>query len=292
MITQEELKKYLHYEPSTGVFTRLFKSGPRGTVGSIVGYKTKKEYLSIKLLGKTYQAHRLAWLYMHGVWPIKSIDHINGVRGDNSISNLREASEAENGANRRLNTNTTSGYKGVTWHAPSKSWQARCAINGQRYDLGRFQNKYDAAKAYVDFAKAKQGAFYKAPASTMLSDIRDFHVKFGLEYTGVPRLLPKDLADFRIKFLNEEYQEYIKAVAENDLEGSLDALVDLVYIALGTAYLQGLPFKAGWDIVQNCNMAKVRAAADGANSKRGSKHDVVKPEGWQGPDYSKILTGA
>lgn len=123
----------------------------------------------------------------------------------------------------------------------------------------------------------------------MLNDIKEFHEKFGLQYTGLPRQLPSDTADFRIKFLNEELQELIKAGAENDLEGQLDALVDLVYVALGTAYLQGLPFQAAWDEVHGCNMRKVKAGPNGEGSKRGSPHDVVKPEGWKGPDYSKIL---
>jgi predicted HAD superfamily Cof-like phosphohydrolase len=123
----------------------------------------------------------------------------------------------------------------------------------------------------------------------MINDIKEFHEKFELEYNGPARLLDKEDALFRIKFMQEELDEYIKACAENDLTGSLDALIDLIYVALGTAYRQGLPFKEGWDIVHACNMSKERALPDGANSKRGSKHDVVKPLDWVGPDYSKIL---
>ena len=123
----------------------------------------------------------------------------------------------------------------------------------------------------------------------MINDIEKFHAKFNLEYTGKPQVLAADVAQFRIKFMQEELDEYKKAVAESDMEGQLDALVDLVYVALGTSYLSGFPFQAAWDEVHGCNMRKVKAGPNGEGSKRGSPHDVVKPEGWKGPDYSTIL---
>lgn len=124
----------------------------------------------------------------------------------------------------------------------------------------------------------------------MINDIENFHTKFNLEGPNYPINLPLDVADFRIKFMQEELNEYIKATAEGDMEGQLDALVDLVYVALGTAYLSGFPFQAAWDEVHSCNMMKMRAGPNGEGSKRGSPHDVIKPEGWKGPNYSKILT--
>jgi len=134
-----------------------------------------------------------------------------------------------------------------------------------------------------------------APASedelnrSMIDDIKDFHEKFGLAYRGLPQELSAEASAFRIKFMQEELNEYIDAVNKHDLVQQLDALVDLVYVALGTAYLQGLPFEDGWNEVQRANMRKVRAAADGSNSKRGSPLDVVKPEGWVGPDMADVL---
>jgi predicted HAD superfamily Cof-like phosphohydrolase len=123
----------------------------------------------------------------------------------------------------------------------------------------------------------------------MINDIKEFHEKFELTYRGTHRCLSPDVADFRAKFMQEELDEYKKAVAESDMEGQLDALVDLVYVALGTAYLSGFPFQAAWDEVHSCNMRKVKAGPNGEGSKRGSPHDVIKPEGWKKPDYSKIL---
>jgi predicted HAD superfamily Cof-like phosphohydrolase len=123
----------------------------------------------------------------------------------------------------------------------------------------------------------------------MINDIKEFHEKFELTYEGKPTALPIEVARFRMNFMHEELEEYAVAVINKDLEGQLDALVDLVYVALGTAYLQGLPFQAAWDEVHACNMRKVKAGPNGEGSKRGSKHDVVKPLDWVGPDYSKIL---
>lgn len=120
--------------------------------------------------------------------------------------------------------------------------------------------------------------------SNYFEDIKAFHDKFGLQYDGPPRNLPDDIKAFRWKFLNEELQEYKQGLIDNDIEQQLDALIDLVYVALGTAYLSGMPFDRGWDIVQACNMAKVKAGPNGEGSKRGSPHDVIKPEGWVGPE--------
>ena len=123
----------------------------------------------------------------------------------------------------------------------------------------------------------------------MLEDIKEFHEKFDLKGADTPIMLSPEVAEFRVKFMLEELTEYAQALENNDIEGQLDALVDLVYVALGTAYLQGLPFQAAWDEVHACNMRKVKAGPNGEGSKRGSPHDVIKPEGWQGPKYLGIL---
>lgn len=122
----------------------------------------------------------------------------------------------------------------------------------------------------------------------MFKDIKDFHEKFGLRRDEKPGPLNEELQDFRIKFLKEELQEYIDSVNINDMHGAFDALIDLVYVALGTAYLHGFQFDDGWELVHAANMKKVRAErAD--ESKRGTQYDIVKPEGWVAPDLSKLL---
>lgn len=140
-----------------------------------------------------------------------------------------------------------------------------------------------------------------------IGDIFDFHFKFGLEYEGPPRVLPPDLAKFRIKFVDEEANEYCKheaaASAERfiltasasdpanyafHLEHMLDGLVDLVYVAIGTSHLHGFDFREAWRRVHAANMKKVRAkSAD--DSKRGSTWDVVKPEGWSPPSHIDLV---
>lgn len=123
-------------------------------------------------------------------------------------------------------------------------------------------------------------------------DVCAFHEKFGLMPKGtIPKVLDSNTAKFRIMFLEEELNEYKKAVQENDLEGQADALIDLVYVAMGTAVLQQLPWQQLWNEVQRANMTKVRAD-DESQSKRGSNLDVIKPAGWVGPDIKGVLANA
>lgn len=123
-------------------------------------------------------------------------------------------------------------------------------------------------------------------------DVGDFHRRFGLDAhpEAPPRLLGVDAFGFRFRFLEEELRELAEAHAAGDLAGAADALVDLVYVALGTAHLMGLDWNAHYAAVHAANMLKERAssAAD-PRSKRGHALDVVKPEGWAPPDHRQIL---
>jgi predicted HAD superfamily Cof-like phosphohydrolase len=102
--------------------------------------------------------------------------------------------------------------------------------------------------------------------------------------------------------LQEELNEYKKSVAmgagsqlldpdnvHSHMAQALDGLVDLVYVALGTAYLHGFDFREAWRRVHFANMNKVRASQDGSDSKRGSSYDVIKPPGWRPPDHSDLV---
>lgn len=121
-----------------------------------------------------------------------------------------------------------------------------------------------------------------------LKDIRDFHQKFGLGYSGTPRHLSTEEAEFRSQFHFEEAGEFLEGVVELDKAKQLDALVDLVYVALGTAYRMGLPFDKAWDRVHAANMSK-QMAANSSESKRGFHLDVVKPEGWAPPVLDDLV---
>jgi len=126
-------------------------------------------------------------------------------------------------------------------------------------------------------------------------DVGDFHQKFGLDNTthllAGPRDVPLqgELIQFRMKFLQEELAEFEEGMAEGDLAKMADALVDLAYVAFGTAHVLGLPWQALWDDVQRANMTKERAAADGSNSLRNSSFDVIKPAGWRPPETQRVL---
>ena len=125
----------------------------------------------------------------------------------------------------------------------------------------------------------------------MMQDIKDFHRKFGLTYEGEPRNLPRNLSEFREKFLFEELDEYICAARNMNKELQLDSLVDLVYVALGTAHLHGFDFSEAWRRVHVANMAKVKAGSleDSRETGRNPTHDVVKPVGWVAPDHKDLV---
>lgn len=120
--------------------------------------------------------------------------------------------------------------------------------------------------------------------STDYFRVRQFHEKFGIGYDGPPRLLPPDLG-WRRKFLDEELREYDEAVAANDLPKVFDALLDLVYVALGTAILHGFPWESGFVEVHRANMSK-RLSLPGEG--RGH-NDIVKPEGFVPPNIEEVL---
>lgn len=127
--------------------------------------------------------------------------------------------------------------------------------------------------------------------ATNYQDIIDFHNKFGLKYDGKPMLLDKNTTDFRIKFIQEELNELIHSSSNKDIVGMADALVDIVYVAMGTAYMMGLPWQELWSEVQRSNMEKVRALSS-SESKRNTSLDVVKPEGWNPPNLELIINKA
>lgn len=124
-------------------------------------------------------------------------------------------------------------------------------------------------------------------------DVGAFRSKFGFqtEADGPPRLLPEIEFEIQFNHMLEELVEIREAHEAGDLAGVADGLVDLVYVALGTAQLMRLPFNELWDEVQRANMAK-RRARDASESKRGDPNDVVKPEGWEGPDIEGVLARA
>lgn len=157
-LTQQQLKEVLHYNELTGMFTWL-SSGTGRRPSGYAGTTNKCGYSTIEVYRKSYKAHRLAWLYIYGVWPKDQIDHINGVKDDNSIINLREATNAENRKNTSTQRNNTSGHRGVSWYKLTNTWVAQAGLNGKRKHLGYFSTIELAADAYNAHAREHHGEF-------------------------------------------------------------------------------------------------------------------------------------
>lgn len=163
MLTQERLKYLLHYDENTGIFTWINKPAPRSNrikPGYIAGCQNDSGYILINIDSHSYRAHRLAWFYVHGVWPKHKMDHINNIKSDNRISNLREASNSENGWNVGMPSTNTSGIKGVCWDKQTKKWIAQCWVSGKHYKIGRFACIDDAARAVARFREENHGEFH------------------------------------------------------------------------------------------------------------------------------------
>ena len=113
-ITQQELKRVLHYDPETGIFKWIVNAGAkgRGRAGDVAG-TNDQGYIKIIIAGKKYRAHRLAFLYMNGNFPKNAVDHIDGNRGNNKWTNLREATVTDNNRNMRLYRRNVTGLHGV-----------------------------------------------------------------------------------------------------------------------------------------------------------------------------------
>lgn len=150
MLTQEILKELLHYNQDTGIFTWLADGKGRRS-NKIAGTEGKKnsgkKYLFIKIRGKRYPGHRLAFLFVTGSWPDGQVDHISGNGLENEWVNLRDVTNQENSKNQRLRSNNTSDFVGVNWSIYANKWAAGIYVDGKRSHLGFFIDKQDAIDA-------------------------------------------------------------------------------------------------------------------------------------------------
>ena len=145
-LTRDRLKELLDYDPETGEFVwRINVSNVKA--GSVAGSFNSYGYIRIMVDGEKYLAHRLAWLYMRGYDPENQIDHLNGIRNDNRIENLREVSQSCNLQNTKVQSNNTSGFPGVCWHKQNRKWKAQIQIQGKKHHLGYHDTALDAALA-------------------------------------------------------------------------------------------------------------------------------------------------
>lgn len=154
----ESLNDLLSYDPETGVFRWKKSTSNRVKVGDIAGTAQNQGYRVIKIDGSKYLAHRLAWKMHYGNDPKDYIDHINGIKNDNRIQNLRECTHAENLRNRGKNKNNKSGYKGV--YLIGSKYKAQIGLIGKITYLGLYDTAEEAHKAYKKAAKYYHGYFY------------------------------------------------------------------------------------------------------------------------------------
>jgi hypothetical protein len=152
-LSAERLREVLNYNPRNGVFTWRIMLSKNVPAGSVAGFVTQLGYRTIKIDGQAYQAHRLAFLYMTGEWPVDQVDHMDGDGTNNRWRNLREASASLNQQNKRRGmSNNKTGLLGVS---PCKeAYKATISIRGKVMHLGTFKRAEDAYAAYVD-AKRK-----------------------------------------------------------------------------------------------------------------------------------------
>lgn len=170
-VTKEEedwFKDNLRYDPKTGDLWWTKQNLGRGTprdLNSPAGHTNSDLYLLINVrLGgyhRLFRLHRVAWFLYYGVWPKDHIDHINNIRDDNRIINLREATRSENGGNRKAQEGGTSQYKGVYWNKQSCKWTASIRVNRKPIYLGRYHKEEEAALAYNKAALEYFGEFAK-----------------------------------------------------------------------------------------------------------------------------------
>jgi hypothetical protein len=154
-VTQERLKELVSYDPDTGKFAWLESKRGRRPI-------SHRKYCQIRIDGRPYLIHRLAWIYMHGSIPFgMEVDHKNRDTTDTRIENLRLATSSQNRANRIINNSSKSGLKGA--HSGRRGgYCARITCQGKVHHLGSFQTAEEAHAAYVEAAQRLFGEFARA----------------------------------------------------------------------------------------------------------------------------------
>lgn len=151
--SREEVLSVVDYDPETGWFTRKRSKHCPWTVGKRTGFIARKGYRLLHIKGNYYMEHRIAWLIVNReIPPEMTIDHINGIKGDNRIANLRLATDCQNSYYRPKKSNNTSGYKGV-YQRENGKYRAAITVNRKRQNLGTFETKEEAYAAYCDAAQ-------------------------------------------------------------------------------------------------------------------------------------------
>lgn len=160
-LTAETLRDLLSYDPVTGIFrwkprnedTRIGRSWDTRLAGKVAGCRLPVGYIYVSIGGERYYAHRLAWLYVYGVWPENIVDHRDRDRGNNRITNLREATYSQNMGNSKHRKNNTSGLRGAFWNKRASKWNAKMKQSGRWLHIGTYNTALEAHEAYSKVAR-------------------------------------------------------------------------------------------------------------------------------------------
>lgn len=156
ILTAESARAAFDYEPESGMLRWKFRPSPAAAPGSVAGSQSLDGYISLSYRYKRYVAHRVIWLIVHGEWPALEIDHIDGNRANNALTNLRLATKSQNNYNRKLCPNS-SGVKNVV--RVGDRWQVRIKVDGKNHHFGTFRT-VDAAAVVARSARiALHGEF-------------------------------------------------------------------------------------------------------------------------------------
>lgn len=148
-LTQTLLKNLFTYDEKTGNFIRN-KSNRNVRAGEVAGYTNPTGYVKIHIFNKIYAAHRLVFTYLYDAIPDGEVDHINGIKSDNRLSNLRIVKRQGNQENtRRARASNECGYLGVSFHKRVGKWQSQIQIAGKKKHIGYFDNPKSAHEAYL-----------------------------------------------------------------------------------------------------------------------------------------------
>ncbi len=151
MLTADRVRELFDYDRETGWLVRKVTVSSRAIAGMRAGGTRADGYRHVSVDGRRELEHRLVWLHVHGSLPDEFVDHVNGVRSDNRIANLREVSRAENTQNNTVirSDNQSAFHIGVSWHKKNKRWRARIGVSGKKVELGWFETAEQARDAYL-----------------------------------------------------------------------------------------------------------------------------------------------
>ena len=145
-LSHQDLLNLLFYNQDSGLFYWK-ESRKRVKCGDVAGGIKKNGYVYLMVNGRSYRAHRLAWFYIYGVFPVDQIDHINRNRQDNRIENLRLADSFVNARNKGVSKNNSSGFRGICWDSKNLKWKVKITVSGQDIAVGRFKEIQEAVLA-------------------------------------------------------------------------------------------------------------------------------------------------